>query len=191
MAFGNTTELEAVNSMLATIGEAPVNTLDNSGLIDVAQARATLAEVSRKIQAGDWHFNREDNYTLTPDYYGVIQVPFGVLRIDTVGESSGIDITVRGNKIYNRKDHTFTFDKAIKVDMVVLLEWDDLPEPARQYIVARASREFQRRVVGSQILDQFTADDELRLLIALQDFDGATADYNILSGSFSANILWR
>lgn len=191
MAIGNTTELEAVNSMLATIGEAPVNTLDNSGLIDVAQARATLAEVSRKIQAGDWHFNREDNYTLTPDFSGNILVPFGVLRIDTVGESCGIDITVRGNKIYNRKDHTFTFDKAIKVDMVVLLEWDDLPEPARQYIVARASREFQRRVVGSGQLDQFAADDDLRLLIALNDFDGATADYNILTSGFASGILWR
>jgi hypothetical protein len=102
-----------------------------------------------------------------------------------------MDITIRGNKVYNRKDHTFTFSKAISVDMVVLLEWDDLPEPARQYIVSRASREFQRRVVGSGQLDQFNADDELRLLIALQDFDGATADYNMLDGGFSANILWR
>jgi hypothetical protein len=191
MAFGNTTELEAVNSMLATIGEAPVNTLDNSGLIDVAQARATLAEVSRKIQAGDWHFNREDNYILTPDYNGIIQVPFGVLKIDTVMESQDIDITVRGNKIYNRKDHTFVFEKALHVDMTVLLEWEDLPEPARQYIVARASREFQRRVVGSGTLDQFAADDELRLLISLQDFDGSTADYNILTSGFALGILWR
>lgn len=191
MPLGNTTELEAVNAMLATIGEAPVNTLDNSGLIDVAQARATLAEVSRKVQAGDWHFNREDNYTLTPDYNGIIQVPFGVLKIDTVGDSEHIDITVRGNKIYNRQEHTFVFTSAIKVDMTVLLEWEELPEPARQYIVARASREFQRRVVGSGQLDQFTADDELRLLVSLQDFDGSTSDYNILTSGFALGILGR
>ena len=44
-----TTELEAVNIMLSTIGEAPVNNLD-SGLVDAETAETILKNVSRDVQ---------------------------------------------------------------------------------------------------------------------------------------------
>ena len=50
MANATTTELEAVNIMLSSIGEAPVNSL-SSGLVDAELAQTTLHNVSREVQA--------------------------------------------------------------------------------------------------------------------------------------------
>ena len=61
------TELEAVNVLLTTIGEAPVNTLTGNQVTDVTIARQVLNEVSREVQSQGWYFNTENGVTLTPD----------------------------------------------------------------------------------------------------------------------------
>lgn len=193
MSLSNTTELEAINIMLTTIGEAPVNSVDESGLTDVGIARQVLKETSREVQARAWHFNTEVNYTLTPTHIdGFITIPFAVCRVDTVGKSICYDVVVRNDRLYDRRGHTFVFKEALTVDMVVLLDWNDLPEPARIYITTRAAREFQRRMVGSGELEQFNSEKELRNLIALQEFDMDTGDYNIITDNWTAmSITWR
>ena len=45
MTNANTTELEAVNSMLATIGEAPVNSITGTLPLDASLAKNTLNEI--------------------------------------------------------------------------------------------------------------------------------------------------
>ena len=57
-------ELEAVNFMLDTIGEAPVSSIEGSGLVDVKIAVNTLAMVSRQVQVEGWAFNTDFNYLL-------------------------------------------------------------------------------------------------------------------------------
>src|SRR3546814_20980574 len=64
------TELEAVNEMLMSIGQAPVNTLNATGISDVNIARAELVKVSRRVQARGWNFNTDDAYKLSPDADG-------------------------------------------------------------------------------------------------------------------------
>ena len=49
MAQNSTTELEAVNTLLHSIGEASVNSLTNLP-IDGTQAKNILTEVSREVQ---------------------------------------------------------------------------------------------------------------------------------------------
>ena len=61
-----TTQLQAVNSMLSTIGEAPVNSLD-SGLVDAETAETVLNEVSRDVQSFGWNFNTEPDYVFNPN----------------------------------------------------------------------------------------------------------------------------
>ena len=57
MAENSTTELEAVNTLLHSIGEASVNSLTNLP-IDGTQAKNILTEVSREVQATGYHFNK-------------------------------------------------------------------------------------------------------------------------------------
>ena len=187
-----TTELEAINTMLSTIGEAPVNTVEDNGIVDAVIARQILRSTSREVQARGWHFNTERGFLLTPDSEGFITLPPTVLRVDTVEESQDIDVVLRGNRLYDRRNHTFKFNKPIRVDAVILLPFDDLPEVAREYITIRAARIFQERVVGSDSLSSFSKNDELRALVALQEMEADTADYNILTDNYSvARVLSR
>ena len=55
--FGSSAELDAINEMLAAIGESPVTTLDEDGSADVANARRILNRINRQIQSKGWAFN--------------------------------------------------------------------------------------------------------------------------------------
>jgi hypothetical protein len=70
-----TTELDAVNTMLYTIGEQPVSSLAESGLADVAIAKTILTEQSRRFQAKGWDFNTDKDYALAVDINSKIPVP--------------------------------------------------------------------------------------------------------------------
>ena len=76
-----TTSLAAVNSMLSTIGEAPVNSLQ-SGLVDAETAETILNEVSRSVQAYGWNFNSEPDYTVAADTSGHVILPIEFIRAD-------------------------------------------------------------------------------------------------------------
>ncbi len=71
----SSTLLGAVNTLLATIGETPVNTLEGALPGDVALALNTLVEESRAIQTEGWVCNTEHNHTLLPDTKGELLVP--------------------------------------------------------------------------------------------------------------------
>lgn len=188
-----TSELEAVNLMLAVIGESPINTLNPPAVADAVIAQATLSEVSRAVQTPGWHFNIEEDFTLTPTAFEKeIQLPANCLRVSPTGPDKGADVAQRGNRLYDREKHTYQFTKPIKVNMVVLLPFDELPEAARYYIAVRAARVFQARTVGSDALYQFTAQDEAQALSSLRAAEGITGDYNMFTDSWSvAKILQR
>lgn len=188
-----TTELEAVNLLLDVIGEAPISNLENSAVVDAVKARAALSEVSRATQQKGWHFNTEIDYELVPTVYEKeIILPGNCLRVDTTKAQRDFDVVQRGNRLYDRKNHTYKFDRSLKVDMVILLPFEELPEVARYYISIRAARVFQARTVGSEALYQFNAQDETLALNDLKRAEGITGDYNMFSGSWSvAKILHR
>ena len=181
-----TTELDAINTMLSAIGEAPVNTVEDNGVVDAVLARQILKSVNIEVQSRGWHFNTEKDFVLTPTYpEGEIHLPSNVLRVDTTEEYASVDVVQRGLRLYDRRNHTYQFDAALKVDMVLFLDFSELPEPACQYITLRASRIFQERVVGSPELSQFSLKDELRALVSLNDLEAENADYNILTDNYS------
>ena len=172
------TELEAVNVMLLVIGEAPVNTLTGAATVDVIQAKAILSQVSREVQAVGWHFNIEKEYPLVPNVTGEITLATNMVRVDA-DQYSELDVVQRGLRLYNRKDHTFQFSQTVKAEVIFLLPFDELPQTARQFIVIRAARIFQDRMVGSETLHGFTAVDEQKALTDLKEAEGDTGDYTI------------
>ena len=187
-----TTKLEAVNSMLSTIGEAPVNTL-SSGLVDAETAETILNEVSRSIQAQGWNFNTEPDYKIIADSDGNVVLPSNVLRADAVDKfrSSENEYIQRGNKIYDKRQHTFNIGKDLELNLVVLLDFTDLPEVARRYITVKSARIFQERVVGSDRLSAMNRNDEQEALFALREMEGDNGDYNIFDDYGTASVLDR
>jgi hypothetical protein len=189
-----TTEIDAVNIMLGTIGESPVSSLaGDQSMVDVALARQVLREVATQVQEEGWHFNTEIRWPLQPTAdTKEILLPANCIQVDTSGYDASLDVVARGNRLYDRLKRSYEFDRTVTVDMVVLLEFPLIPQAGRHYIAIRAARVFQQRMVGSETLAHFTERDELRARAALRKLDANTADYNILTGSWSvARVLAR
>lgn len=187
MSLTPTSELEAVNQMLAIIGESPVNSLDNSGVTDANTAHALLSYCTREAQIVGWHWNTEKNFPLTPNQEGLLLLPFNTLKVDTTGNSAGLDLVQRGNRLYDRVNHTYQFKGCVHVELVLCLDFDQMPEAARAYVTIRAARQFQERVLGSATLQSFNAQDEYRAMAVLRDAEAETADHNILTGNWSVS----
>jgi hypothetical protein len=188
MALSMTSELDAVNIMLGTIGESPINSLDAAtGVVDAVTARAILSEVSVQVQEEGWHFNTEYEFELTPALgTNEIYIAANTIEVDASAyDRNDIDVAIRGNRLYDRKNKTYQFEQSIKADLTILLEFNELPQAARHYITVRAARVFQQRVVGSDTLGSFTEKDEARALRSMRRYESKTADYNILTGNYS------
>lgn len=183
MAIARTTELQAVNTMLSAVGEPPINFLDGQKNADAAIARNILTEISSEVQTHGWHFNTQFDVSLAPSGNGDILLSDNVVRVDVEYRSGSLsdsrDITQRGGKLFNCTDNTYTFTKAVKAMVVYLLDWEDLPEPARRFIAVRASRIFQDRMVGSQAHHAFSQEDEVRARALLREFEMDTGDHSI------------
>jgi len=176
--MAQTTKLDAVNTMLSAIGEAPVNSL-SSGLVEAEVAETILNTVDREVQSMGWHFNTELNKSFAQDTSGNILLGADILRADATLKVDSKDLIQRGLKMYDRKNHTFNIGANVALDVVVQLDFDDLPEPAKRYITLRATRIFQDRIVGSNTLHDFQERDEQMALIELKEFDKAADDHNI------------
>lgn len=193
MALALTTKLEAINTMLSNVGEAPINSLAGSLTSDVRLAQNILDEISRDVQSSGWHFNTEKEVPLAPDSNNEIVLASGVARVDLEGRhvDPDFDVVVRGSKLYNRKELTFTFTETKKYTVTYLLDWEELPELARRYIMIRAARIYQDRLLGSEKLSSFNRGDEQAALFALRDFEMETADYSIFDNYDVARVIDR
>ena len=182
MSLSPTTKLEAVNTMLTSIGEQPIQNMnDLAGLSDASIAEQILDNVSRAIQSRGWIFNTDLDVQMPVDQYGEIKLSPDILRVDTTSRvrDGDTDIVERGRKLYDRQKQTFIFTTKVTVNQIKLLIFEDLPEPARTYISIRAARIFHDRVVGSGELHRFYQEDEMNAWQALLEYEGDVADYNI------------
>jgi len=188
--MAGTTKLDAVNIMLSAIGEAPVSSL-SSGLIEAEIAETILDTVDREVQSMGWHFNTELNKSFAQDTNGQILLPADILKADATLVANSPDLVQRGLKMYDRKNHTFNIGSEQALDVVVQLNFEDLPEVAKRYITLRSTRIFQDRVVGSNTLHDFQERDEQMALMELKEFDKAADDHNIFDNYDTFSIIDR
>jgi len=159
--FTAATTLDAVNEMITSIGLSPVNTLSVQGIKDVAVAQRTLHNVSRKVQSKGWWFNVDRDFPLLPEE-GThhIKVPEDAISIRC--EDRGRHLVERKRLIYDLDRNSYNFENQnnLKFRIVRFLDFEDIPQTARDYIAMRAIRVFQARAVGSPVLKTYTDQDE-------------------------------
>ena len=193
MAENSTTELEAVNTLLHSIGEASVNSLTNLP-IDGTQAKNILTEVSREVQATGWHFNKFFDFDLSRDNNNKIPLADNIMRVDldiNKYSPTTYDVIKRGGFLFNKKDNTYVFDKALDAKVILFLPFTELPENARRYITILAARVFQDRLLGANTLHGFQARDEANALAILKQEEMDTADHSIFNNHDSYYIINR
>ena len=139
------TELDAVNQILSSVGQAPVTTLDQQNP-EVAIALNTLREISKQVQSEGWIFNIERHYEMTADAATFeIEYPSNSLQIDANRDQhfDDYDPTRRDGKLYDRHKHTFEWKdeagaaRTIQVDIIWLVDFTEVPNAIQNYITAR------------------------------------------------------
>ncbi len=190
-----TSKLSAVNTLLAIIGEAPVNSLNPPLVGDVALAESTLDEISREVQGAGWSWNTMlyDSIPLDAST-GQSQLPSNTLavRFNPLTYPSQ-RFVLRGLRLFDRIRNSYDLRGSFGVavigntsdlvaEIVEELDWDSIPETGRRYIMIRAGRMFANRAVTSASLETYTAEDEERAFQILKRTEYMAQNYNFISG---------
>ena len=183
MALTLTTELEAINKVLQMTGEAPVNSL--VGQVGIAkQAQDSLNAAMREVQSEGWTFNTDYEKTLPRNTSNEIEVSGTTTRVYVDPYLyPEYDVIIRNGKLYDRKTHSCTFTKDLKVDITTNLDWLELPEYARRYIMVRAGRQLQEAVVGSEDYAKINLTAELEARSHFLEEETTRDEHSMLRGN--------
>lgn len=134
------TELDVVNDCLSTLGELPVNSLDDDHNL-VAAARRAFRKCNSKEQARKWWFNTEKVH-LVRDTSGFIFTPADSLMCTPIDPSK--PLMQRGRRLYdtgigaNPAGYNMV-DASLDVWITREIPFDDLP-PSMQELVSIATQ---------------------------------------------------
>jgi len=179
-----TTELQSVNTMLSVIGEAPVNSITGTTTVDVSVAKNILDETSMSVQSIGWNFNTHINHTtLALDSDNKVPLPANCVKADANQAYRNYNYTIRNGFLYDMEKHTDVFTSApASVDLVLVQQFEHLPEYARRYITMKASRRFASRFIGDSQITKLIGQDENEALMSFHQADSQESDINILNG---------
>ena len=193
-------ELNAINSILTSIGQAPVTAIDSAGNPsyptnpDVAMAYNTLMEVSEEVQSEGWTFNQEKHYPMDVNQDYEIFVPLDMLQVDlcedhvlydgtvtkiqNVQKSYYPEIVQRNGKLYDKANHTYKFNQnPVFFDVMWLYKFDDVPTVIRDFITARAAVISCMRMLGDGAQYQMLQQRELYCRAQAMEYETTQGDY--------------
>lgn len=184
-------ELDAVNDILAAIGEPPVSTLEGDSNADVANARRILNKINRQIQSKGWTFNIEEGIELLPDVFSQL-INYQSDYLSVLGSGGATAYVNRGGYVYDRTNRTDKFEAPIVVNLTRLRTFSEMPECFRFWIVTKASRQFNSRFFGAPEVDAVLADEEREAQIQCAEYELDYGNFNMLDGdAFTGGLLSR
>lgn len=136
--------LDVVNDMLATLGELPINSVDE-GHPMAPTALRILSTASSREQAKSWWFNKELT-DLVPDTSGSIYLPSDVLRVDP--QATSLNYVQRGRRLYKPFETSasdkYHFVNTVRCWLVREVPFEDLPVPAQHVVSYSAQLDFMK-----------------------------------------------
>jgi len=173
------TELSAVNSILGSIGQAPITAL-NFQNPEISFVYNLLTETSKDVQNEGWHFNKEDHIKISPDANGNYLIPTNYLRFDI---HDGLydrkrDVVRRDGKLYDTVLHTDVFTEDFIFDVTFLFAFVDVPPVIQRYIIARASVRAATQLVSNADLVNLLQLQEAATKAAALEYDCEQGDHN-------------
>jgi hypothetical protein len=137
--------LTAVNSILHSLGERPVNSLTSASPTLAVVIPELKLQLTVLLTHGYW-FNRFRTI-LYPDQAGTYYLPDGTLSF--VADTA--PVVTRGRKLYNTATLTYTIsDVSISGVITQTLDFDDLPECAQQLVMYRSCVQAYAKDIGME-----------------------------------------
>ena len=189
-----TTKLQAVNTLLSIIGEAPINSLTPPLTGDASLADRVIDEISTEVQGAGWSCNTMIYKQIPLDANGHSTLASNTLavRFNPISYPSQ-RFVLRGTKLFDRVTNDYDLRDSLGVAMtggtsdliaeiVEELAWDDIPETGKRYIMIRAGRIFANRAVTSNSIESYTYEDEANALQILKRTEDMAQNNNFISG---------
>ena len=183
------TELDAVNNIIGTIGESPIDTLDDLSNVDAINALRILRDNSRREQARGWSFNIIPELTLNPDAT-TNRIPWNSNYLSLKGLNDE-KLVRKDTFIIDLKTNTREFFAPITAEAVILMPFDELPEAMRNYIIAKACFQFQSRYFGDDSLSKISQSEIQEAWQYLQEYELDNNDYCLLDNEHIQELLSR
>ena len=184
------TELSAVNSILGSIGQSPITTL-NFQNPEISFIHNILTEVTKDLLNEGWHFNTEEHVKISPDANGNITIPKDYLRYD-INEGQvdrHMDVVKRNGKLYDKVNHTDVFDHDMELDVVYLYNFEDVPSVFQRYIIARSSTRAATQLVTNPNLVKLLQQQEALARASLMEYETQQGDHSFLG--WPKNSVYR
>ena len=183
-AYARSSELDSVNSILMSVGESPVNTL-NTQSPEVAIAQKTLQQVTREVLSEGWVFNTENEVKFTVDTNDQVTLSDAVLHVDTnrFFHLDTYNVIRKDGKLYDRYEHKNTFpdETTMYLDVVWMYAFEDIPQSFRDYITAKAIRKASLRMGSDLEINKALEQDEVVARSLAIEYDTRQADYNVFN----------
>ena len=186
------TKLDAVNTIISNIGQAPVAALDTGNPL-AATAQLVLEEVTKTVQAEGWAFNRENEYPIHLDTNDELVIPTDVMQIDLPALSDG-SLVRRSGKLYDKTNHSYDlsdyadFNGIVKCDIIWEFDFEDIPAAVQHYITIRAANVFAGRSVGSTEAVRFGQQEETLARAAAIEYETQQGDFNMFGDVRGLNV---
>ena len=188
-----TTKLQAVNTLLSIIGEAPVNSLVPPLTGDTSLAESVVNEISAEVQGEGWSWNTMMYDSIPLDANGHSSLPSNTLAVRFNPVSYPTQrFVLRGIKLFDRVKNSYDLRGSLGValtgsstdlvaELIEELDWDDVPETGKRYIMIRAGRIFSNRAITSTSIEAYTQEDEENAKQILKRTEDMAQSYNFIS----------
>lgn len=174
-------KLDAINLVLESVGEAPLDSLAEATFEEATRAVRYIDRETADLLATGWYFNRKV-YTLTPNGSGELTVPAGCIRLDLVQEyPNGMFQVIDGKVVkIGRGTMQTTFTESLNVTLVMDMPFDNITDYfARAYIAKRAAVSMQEALIGSGEKNNRLEKDAMQAFAALQQTEMGYTNYNM------------
>ena len=107
--------------------------------------------------------------------------------------------TIRGREgspfLYDLDNNTFIWTTAVNDAVTItLLDFEDIPQTARQYITTKAARVFQEEIIGQVSAETVNRQEEAEAYADLLDDEGERSGFNVGYGTtdmYNTTKLYR
>ena len=182
----NDTELSAVNSILGSIGQSPVTTLNFTNP-ETEFIYNILTEVSKDVQNEGWQFNLEESVTKTPAS-NKINVADSEIRVNVhshANQAKLMDTVIRYDsdnvrKVYSLEENKFDAftESTYKADVVTLYLFEKIPNVFQRYITYRAAVRAATQLIANPQLVQLLQLQEITARANCLEYEGRQGDHS-------------
>ena len=181
----NDTELSAVNSILGSIGQSPVTTLNFTNP-ETEFIYNILTEVSKDVQNEGWQFNLEESVTKTPSS-NKIDVGAQEIRVNIhshANQAKLMDTVIRydgaNRRVYSLDDNKFDAftESSYKADIVTLYLFEKIPNVFQRYITYRSAVRAATQLIANPQLVQLLQLQEVTARANCLEYEGRQGDHS-------------